>query len=93
MQNPIFAFADQTNKTSRIIVLKYPEQSIVSVLESSKETNEKIIEYKCIQFSQTEHIIGLKSFPNFEIEIWNWRSKHLIVSQNSNFFFDKQLIR
>lgn len=88
-QNPIFAFGDQKVKSSRIIVQKYPEQNLISVLESS----EQLTEYKCIQFSQTEHIIALKSFPNYEIEIWNWRSRELIFSQNTNFYFDQQFIR
>lgn len=92
-QSPIFAFGDRTARQPRIIVLSYPEKQFVASLRSDGSLHSANGEYKCIQFSQTEHIVALRSFPSFEIEVWNWRTKTLMLTHKTEFCFDDQYIR
>lgn len=92
-QSPIFAFGDRAARRLRIIVLSYPEKQFVASLRSDGSFNSANGEYKCIQFSQSEHIVALRSFPSFEIEVWNWRTKTLMLTHKTEFCFDDQYIR
>lgn len=46
-----------------------------------------------MDFSETEHIIALTSLPQYLIEVWNWRTDRLMVSQPSGLITEDKFIR
>lgn len=84
----------------RIILLAYPSLQCISTLSirdpgegDNKEREKTSPHYQCIQFSETEHVIALTSFPGYNLEVWNWRTGTLLLAQPTRVNHHNQFIR
>lgn len=48
--------------------------------------------YISMTFSETEHLIAITGMPDYQIQVWYWRTQDQLVSQNSDIITDKQRI-
>lgn len=93
----ILAISEMSRKC-RIILLSYPSLQCISTLSADGDGDDKVREttspfYQCIQFSETEHVIALTSFPDYELEVWNWRTGTLLLVQPTRVNHFRQFIR
>lgn len=82
----------------RIILLAYPSLQCISTLSLGHGEGDGVRGttspyYRCIQFSETEHIVALTSFPDYELEVWNWRTGTLLLTQPTGCNHFNQFIR
>lgn len=82
----------------RIILLAYPSLQCISTLSLGRSEDGRGREtaspyYRCIQFSETEHVIALTSFPDYELEVWNWRTGTILLTQPTGVKHFNQFIR
>lgn len=97
----IVAISKMSSNHRRIILLAYPSLQCISTLSSGvceakadgvQETSSSTY-HQCIQFSETEHVIALTSFPDYELEVWNWRTGTLLLAQPTRVNHFNQFIR
>lgn len=86
----IFAFGEMSYKTPKIVLLTYPSLMHVTTLENH-ETNHS--HYIGLDFSETEHLIAISAIPECFFEIWNWRTKKLLIIERTDLLSDDQLIK
>lgn len=82
----------------RIILLAYPSLQCISTLSLGRDEDGGVRataspHYRCIQFSETEHVVALTSFPDYELEVWNWRTGTLLLAQPTGVNHFNQFIR
>lgn len=82
----------------RIILLAYPSLRCISTLSLGRDEDGGVRaatspHYRCIQFSETEHVVALTSFPDYELEVWNWRTGTLLLVQPTGVNHFNQFIR
>lgn len=65
---------------------------MLSVSEYCGFTDKKEDMYISITFSETEHLIALTGMPDYQIQVWYWRTQDQLISQNSEIETDKQKI-
>lgn len=97
----IMAISDMV-RYRRIILLAYPSLQSISTFSSGGggdgnggDAGHAMTSpyYRCIQFSETEHVIALTTFPDYELEVWNWRTGTLLLAQPTRVKHFNQFIR
>lgn len=95
---PMFAFSEQCN-WSKMFVMTYPDfkkvcQLVVPNTSSGGDGDKPSIRRICsMVFSETEHLIVLTGYPNYALEVWNWRTEKLLGVHETGIITDLQILK
>lgn len=94
-QLPLFAYAEHSNE-ARIFVVHWPDFRVLCTLLSDdhglpvqRRRSRRILS---LAFSESEHLAVLTGFPDFVLEVWNWRTQRKLTEQATGVITDLQYI-
>lgn len=99
-QLPLFAFAEHSNE-ARIFVVHWPDFRALCTLAAAPpldghgqpvRTRRRTRRILSMAFSESEHLAVLTGFPDFVLEVWNWRTQRKLTEQATGVFSDLQYI-
>lgn len=96
-QLPLFAYAEHSND-ARVFVVHWPDFRVLCTLTTPGQPSDVDVRRRTrrilsLSFSETEHLAVLTGFPDFVLEIWNWRSQRKLTEEATGVFTDLQYIK
>lgn len=85
----VYAYAEGSTKAN-IFIYSLAEQRLIGTLINAEHEYRRILS---ICFSETDHLVVLTGNPDYILEVWNWRTEKLLVSQKTEQISDMQYIR
>lgn len=85
---PLFAYAEMSFKPSVIVAL-YPNFSVVQTLTAGVND----FKYLAMVFNDSDHLVGLTGYPNYALNVWDFRKNRLLASEKSGLTSNEQHIK
>lgn len=85
---PLFAYAEMSFQPS-IIVALYPSFNIVQTVTAGVDD----FRYLALIFNDSDHLIGLTGYPNYSLNVWDFRKNRLLSSENSGLVSNEQYLK
>lgn len=85
---PLFAYAE-TGFQPSIIVALYPSFGVVQTLTAGEHD----FKYLDLIFNESDHLVGLTGYPNYSLNVWDFRKNRLLTRMKTDLHSNEQHIK